>query len=96
MKQLDRNGMNMGKDFLSEVALLSHLNHDNLVNLIGYCVDGDQRLLVYEYMSRGSLYDRLFGMYTPLVHIIFACHSGTHTNFDSRLISSLSHHHKYI
>ncbi|XP_054806179.1 probable serine/threonine-protein kinase PBL25 isoform X2 [Prosopis cineraria] len=60
VKQLDRNGMNGSKDFLTEVAVLSRLNHENLVNLVGYCADGDQRLLVYEYMPGGSVYDRLF------------------------------------
>lgn len=42
--------------------MLSSLHHPNLVNLIGYCADGDQRLLVYEYMPLGSLEDRLHGM----------------------------------
>ncbi|WOL12860.1 peroxisome biogenesis protein 3-1 [Canna indica] len=39
--------------------MLSLLHHSNLVNLIGYCADGDQRLLVYEYMPLGSLEDHL-------------------------------------
>jgi serine/threonine protein kinase len=46
--------------------MLSLLHHSNLVNLIGYCADGDQRLLVYEYMPLGSLEDHLHGMYTVL------------------------------
>lgn len=41
--------------------MLSLLHDTNLVNLIGYCADGDQRLLVYEYMALGSLEDHLFG-----------------------------------
>lgn len=41
--------------------MLSLLHHSNLVTLIGYCTDGDQRLLVYEYMPMGSLEDHLFG-----------------------------------
>jgi serine/threonine-protein kinase PBS1 len=41
--------------------MLSLLHHPNLVNLIGYCADGDQRLLVYEYMPLGSLEDHLHG-----------------------------------
>jgi serine/threonine protein kinase len=41
--------------------MLSLLHHPNLVRLIGYCADGDQRLLVYEYMLLGSLENRLFG-----------------------------------
>jgi serine/threonine protein kinase len=47
-----------------EVLMLSLLHHPNLVNLIGYCADGDQRLLVYEYMPMGSLEDHLHGQYT--------------------------------
>jgi len=41
--------------------MLSLLHDSNLVKLIGYCTDGDQRLLVYEYMPMGSLEDHLFG-----------------------------------
>nr|DAD41822.1 TPA_asm: hypothetical protein HUJ06_016145 [Nelumbo nucifera] len=42
--------------------MLSLLHHSNLVNLIGYCTDGDQRLLVYEYMPMGSLEGHLFDL----------------------------------
>ncbi|GMI93321.1 PBS1-Like 23 [Hibiscus trionum] len=55
VKQLDRNGMQGSREFFSEVLMLSLVNHPNLVNLIGYCADGDQRILVYEYMANGSL-----------------------------------------
>ncbi|XP_050208345.1 probable serine/threonine-protein kinase PBL25 [Mercurialis annua] len=59
VKQLDRNGMQGNREFLVEVLMLSLLHHHNLVNLIGYCADGDQRLLVYEFMALGSLEDHL-------------------------------------
>ncbi|KAF5443591.1 hypothetical protein F2P56_036136 [Juglans regia] len=59
VKQLDRNGLQGNREFLVEVLMLSLLHHPNLVNLIGYCADGDQRLLVYEFMSMGSLEDHL-------------------------------------
>ncbi|KAJ7977029.1 Protein kinase-like protein [Quillaja saponaria] len=59
IKQLDRDGLQGNREFLVEVLMLSLLHHPNLVNLIGYCADGDQRLLVYEYMSLGSLEDHL-------------------------------------
>ncbi|GAB2298530.1 Probable serine/threonine-protein kinase pbl26 [Dionaea muscipula] len=62
IKQLDRNGLQGNKEFLVEVLMLSLLHHPNLVNLIGYCADGDQRLLVYEYMSLGSLEDHLLDL----------------------------------
>ncbi|CAL5193982.1 unnamed protein product [Lathyrus oleraceus] len=59
IKQLDRNGLQGNREFLVEVLMLSLLHHPNLVNLLGYCADGDQRLLVYEFMSLGSLEDHL-------------------------------------
>ncbi|KAG2678033.1 hypothetical protein I3843_12G127300 [Carya illinoinensis] len=59
VKQLDRNGFQGNREFLVEVLMLSLLHHPNLVNLVGYCADGDQRVLVYEYMPNGSLEDHL-------------------------------------
>ncbi|XP_062187359.1 probable serine/threonine-protein kinase PBL7 isoform X2 [Phragmites australis] len=59
VKQLDRNGFQGNREFLVEVLMLSLLHHPNLVRLIGYCADGDQRLLVYEYMLLGSLENHL-------------------------------------
>lgn len=61
VKQLDRNGLQGNREFLVEVLMLSLLHHPNLVNLIGYCADGDQRLLVYEFMPLGCLEDHLHG-----------------------------------
>ncbi|KAJ4751113.1 Kinase superfamily protein [Rhynchospora pubera] len=62
VKQLDRNGLQGNREFLVEVLMLSLLHHANLVNLVGYCADGDQRLLVYEYMPSGSAEDHLFDL----------------------------------
>ncbi|KAG8389095.1 hypothetical protein BUALT_Bualt02G0193600 [Buddleja alternifolia] len=62
VKQLDRNGLQGNREFLVEVLMLSLLHHENLVNLIGYCADGEQRLLVYEYMPLGSLEDHLLDL----------------------------------
>ncbi|KAF2319094.1 hypothetical protein GH714_013241 [Hevea brasiliensis] len=45
--------------FESELAFLSRLHHKHLVRLVGYCEDGDERLLVYDYMKNGALYDHL-------------------------------------
>ncbi|XP_060214245.1 serine/threonine-protein kinase PBS1 isoform X1 [Lycium barbarum] len=59
VKQLDRNGLQGNREFLVEVLMLSLLHHPNLVNLLGYCADGEQRLLVYEFMPLGSLEDHL-------------------------------------
>ncbi|XP_028792478.1 calcium/calmodulin-regulated receptor-like kinase 2 [Neltuma alba] len=43
------------KEFQTEVLLLGRLHHRNLVNLLGYCVDKGQRILIYEFMGNGSL-----------------------------------------
>ncbi|KAK7316741.1 hypothetical protein RJT34_00423 [Clitoria ternatea] len=59
VKQLDRNGFQGNREFLVEVLILSLLHHPNLVNLVGYCAEGEQRVLVYEYMVNGSLEDHL-------------------------------------
>ncbi|KAF3336984.1 putative serine/threonine-protein kinase-like protein CCR3 [Carex littledalei] len=45
--------------FQSELAFLSRLNHKHLVSLTGFCVENDERLLVYEYMKNGALHDHL-------------------------------------
>ncbi|KAI4390096.1 hypothetical protein MLD38_002244 [Melastoma candidum] len=62
VKQLDRNGFQGNREFLVEVLILSLLHHQHLVNLVGYCCDGDQRILVYEYMANGSLEDHLLDL----------------------------------
>lgn len=45
--------------FQSELAFLSRLHHKHLTALVGYCEEGEERLLVYEYMKNGSLHDHL-------------------------------------
>ncbi|BAT88890.1 hypothetical protein VIGAN_05253200, partial [Vigna angularis var. angularis] len=62
VKQLDRNGFQGTREFLVEVLILSLLHHPNLVNLIGYCAEGEHRILVYEYMVNGSLEDHLLDL----------------------------------
>ncbi|KAI4348351.1 hypothetical protein L6164_009085 [Bauhinia variegata] len=59
VKRLDTAGIQGEKEFLVEVLMLSLLRHPNLVNMIGYCAEGDQRLLVYEYLPLGSLESHL-------------------------------------
>ena len=61
VKQLDRYGCQGLKEFVVEIMTLPMVNHPNLVKLMGYCAEGTQRLLVYEYMPLGSLENHLFG-----------------------------------
>nr|XP_040257094.1 G-type lectin S-receptor-like serine/threonine-protein kinase At2g19130 [Aegilops tauschii subsp. strangulata] len=59
VKRLD--GVRQGeKQFRAEVSSTGVVQHVNLVKLIGFCCQGDRRLLVYEYMPNGSLDHHLF------------------------------------
>ncbi|XP_010941479.1 pto-interacting protein 1 [Elaeis guineensis] len=49
------------QEFLAQVSMVSRLKHDNVVELLGYCVDGNLRILAYEYATMGSLHDILHG-----------------------------------
>ncbi|KAA8546268.1 hypothetical protein F0562_002993 [Nyssa sinensis] len=46
--------------FLNELESLSRLNHKNLVPLLGFCEDSNERVLVYEYMNNGTVHDHLY------------------------------------
>ena len=48
------------REFQNELKVIGRTHHRNLVKLLGYCLEGPNRLLVYEYMSNGSLADLLF------------------------------------
>ncbi|XP_073021947.1 serine/threonine-protein kinase PBL34-like isoform X1 [Primulina eburnea] len=60
VKTLNHDGLQGHNEWLAEVNFLGDLVHPNLVKLIGYCIEDDQRLLVYEFMPRGSLENHLF------------------------------------
>ncbi|XP_042452724.1 probable serine/threonine-protein kinase PBL17 [Zingiber officinale] len=60
VKELNPNGLQGDKEWLAEVNYLGQLSHPHLVKLIGYCCEGNHRLLVYEYMACGSLEKHLF------------------------------------
>ncbi|KAJ9184309.1 hypothetical protein P3X46_004046 [Hevea brasiliensis] len=63
VKQLGKRGMQGHKEWVTEVNVLGVVEHPNLVKLVGYCADDDergiQRLLIYEYMPNGSVEDHL-------------------------------------
>ncbi|KAJ3669585.1 hypothetical protein LUZ60_011535 [Juncus effusus] len=61
IKKLLNNLGQAEKEFRVEVEAIGHVRHKNLVRLLGYCVEGTQRMLVYEYVSNGNLEQWLHG-----------------------------------
>ncbi|KAG4121560.1 hypothetical protein ERO13_D11G215301v2 [Gossypium hirsutum] len=66
VKKISEGSRQGEKEYVTEVKVISQLRHRNLVQLIGFCHDGGMFLLVYVFMSNGSLDSHLFGKKTPL------------------------------
>ncbi|XP_058097174.1 G-type lectin S-receptor-like serine/threonine-protein kinase At5g35370 [Magnolia sinica] len=62
VKKIGNIGVQGRKEFCTEIAVIGNIHHVNLVRLRGFCAQGQQRLLVYEYMNRGSLDRSIFGV----------------------------------
>ncbi|KAK9161844.1 hypothetical protein Syun_008185 [Stephania yunnanensis] len=60
IKKLD-SSKQPDQEFLAQVSMVSRLKHENVVELVGYCVDGNLRFLAYEFATYGSLHDILHG-----------------------------------
>ncbi|KAI3879994.1 hypothetical protein MKX03_020402 [Papaver bracteatum] len=65
VKKLDKVFQEGEKEFKSEVSAIGQTHHRNLVRLLGFCDEGQHRLLAYEFMSNNSLAYHLFGISKP-------------------------------
>ncbi|XP_065860772.1 LEAF RUST 10 DISEASE-RESISTANCEUS RECEPTOR-LIKE PROTEIN KINASE-like 2.4 [Euphorbia lathyris] len=55
VKMLNVSKEELGQDFINEVAAISRTSHFNIVSLLGFCLEGQKRALIYEFMPNGSL-----------------------------------------
>lgn len=60
VKQLSSKSKQGNREFVNEIGMISALQHPNLVKLYGCCVDGNQLMLIYEYMENNCLSRALF------------------------------------
>lgn len=61
VKQLSSKSKQGNREFVNEIGVISALQHPNLVKLYGCCIEGNQLLLIYEYMENNSLARGLHG-----------------------------------
>jgi hypothetical protein len=70
VKKISRGSKQGKKEYITEVKIISRLRHRNLVQLIGWCHDRGEFLLVYAFMPNGSLDAHLFGKRSPLPWVV--------------------------
>ncbi|KAK5785153.1 hypothetical protein PVK06_039705 [Gossypium arboreum] len=70
VKRISRGSKQGKKEYITEVKIISQLRHQNLMQLIGWCHDKGEFLLVYEFMPNGSLDFHLFGNKAPLSWVV--------------------------
>ncbi|CAN4118624.1 unnamed protein product [Withania somnifera] len=61
IKKLDTSSSEPDSDFTAQLSIVSRLKHEHFVTLMGYCLEANNRILIYEFATMGSLHDVLHG-----------------------------------
>ncbi|XP_022136550.1 probable LRR receptor-like serine/threonine-protein kinase At1g53440 [Momordica charantia] len=69
VKQLSSKSRQGNREFITEIGMISALQHPNLVKLYGCCIEGNQLLLIYEYLENNCLARALFGSEENSLHL---------------------------
>lgn len=74
VKQLKAGSGQGDREFHAEIEIISRVHHRHLVSLVGYCITGEQRLLVYEFVRNYTLEFHLHGIYAYIIEINKVCY----------------------